>query len=187
MKDKILDAALTLVAREGWTDLSFQEIANLAEVPLAEVYEHFPQKSAFLLALNEKVDRFVLKQAEELSEESGITPRERLFDLSLTRLDALFPYKNALAHIYKDLWFDPLSVLTLAPGFMTSLEWMLQASGLGISDCYGKVRIKALGTIYFLSLKTWLEDDSEDTSKTMAFMDTQMTRAESLFPQIWKG
>jgi AcrR family transcriptional regulator len=46
--DRIVDAALGLIARRGWRNLSLAAVASEANLPVLEVYRHFPSKIAIL-------------------------------------------------------------------------------------------------------------------------------------------
>jgi AcrR family transcriptional regulator len=49
--DAILNAAKTLIAQKGSAQLKIQDIANLAGVTPASIYQYFPSKNAITLAL----------------------------------------------------------------------------------------------------------------------------------------
>lgn len=49
-KDKILAEAITLFAQKGYAGLSMRHLAQAAEVSVAAIYHHFPDKEALYLA-----------------------------------------------------------------------------------------------------------------------------------------
>jgi AcrR family transcriptional regulator len=63
-RDAILEAALAIIAREGFHHASVAEIAGTARVSRATVYQYFADKRAILRALADRVARGVIETAE---------------------------------------------------------------------------------------------------------------------------
>ncbi|WP_158285754.1 TetR/AcrR family transcriptional regulator [Pseudohoeflea suaedae] len=55
--DDILKAAMELVGEKGIAALTMREIANTAGIPLASVYQYFPNRSAVIATLYQEVSR----------------------------------------------------------------------------------------------------------------------------------
>ena len=66
-------------------------------VTLADFRDAFPSKGAVLAGFSRRIDRAVLAQdSDELADES---PRERLFDMLMRRLEAMAPYREGLREV----------------------------------------------------------------------------------------
>src|SRR5207245_3134218 len=126
--DKIIDAALVLVATEGWRHLSLVAVAAAAELPIGQIYRLFGSKQAILLGLYRRVDEAVL--AEPPQAEPDERPRDRLFDLLMRRFDALSPYKPAIEVLRRELLADPVTALCAGGSLMRSVRWMLAAADI---------------------------------------------------------
>jgi AcrR family transcriptional regulator len=63
-RDAILEAALAIIAREGFHRASVAEIAGTAHVSRATVYQYFADKRDILRALADRVARRVIETAE---------------------------------------------------------------------------------------------------------------------------
>lgn len=176
--DRILDAALKLAGEMRWRDVSMEMIAGESGATLARVYELFPSKAAVLNAFIRRTDQAVM--AGHDFEDASEPVRERLLDVLMRRLDALAPHKDAVASITRDLGRDPAALLCSAPAFMNSMAWSLEAAGVSSSGLPGLARVKGLAAIYLGALRIWLRDDTEDQSVTMAHIDKNLKRAESL-------
>ena len=98
----------------------------------------------------------------------------------MRRFDALDPYKDAVATVAFDQARDPLSALASACQLRRSMALMLEAAGLAAGGARGVLRIKGLALVYLASLRVWLKDESADKARTMAALDKQLRRAESL-------
>src|SRR5437879_1600189 len=104
---RLLDAALAVIARDGWQRTSFAAIAAEAGIDFAQLYARFPDRSHIVRAMMARADAAVLA-AQRAGEASGEeSPRDRLFDVLMRRFDALEPMKPALRAIAKS-WTDPL-------------------------------------------------------------------------------
>lgn len=177
-KTRLIEAAMRLAAERGWRELSFGEIADEAKLPLAEALTVAGSKTALLEAFARQIDAQVLAEGG-LGETEG-PARDRLFDVLMRRLDALLPYRDAIAEILRDLAADPLSAVASLPGLSRSMAWMLEAAGLDSGGLRGLARINALSLIYLATLRVWLRDETADLAKTMAALDRHLRRAESL-------
>lgn len=176
--DRILDAALDLAGGMRWRDVSMEMIADESGATLARVYELFPSKAALLNGFIRRTDRAVLAghDFDDVSE----PVRERLLDVLMRRLDALAPHKDAVASITRDIGRDPGGLLCAGPAFMNAMAWSLEAAGVGSSGLSGLARVKGLAAIYLGALRVWLRDDTQDLSVTMAYLDKNLKRAESM-------
>ena len=90
----LISLAFQLVAERGRCRFSFTELARRAGIPLARVCDELPDRAALLRGLGRRLDAQML--GLELAELDGMTPRERVFELVMRRLDAMAPYKDGL-------------------------------------------------------------------------------------------
>lgn len=174
-EDRLVDAALSLTARQGWRDTGMGEIAAEAGLPLAEAYAACPSKLAVLAVFHRRIDRAALAGGAADSDEP---PRDRLFDVLMRRFDALRPHKAALRVILRDGVGDPLALLGL-PALLQSMGWMLEAAGISAAGWRGRLRANLLAGLYLSVLRVFLRDDSADLTQTMAALDRRLRRAES--------
>ncbi|TQV83557.1 TetR family transcriptional regulator [Denitrobaculum tricleocarpae] len=172
----IVDTAMNLARDEGWRDLSLADIAAAAKLPLSQVYGVYSSKQAILGGFNRMVDAQVI--ADEEGESSEEPAKDRLFDVVMRRLDALAPYKEALAVIAQDQMRDPLAAACSAKRLSRSMATMLEAAQLSSDGFRGMVRVKALSGVYLATLKIWFKEEAEDLPKTMAALDKYLTKVD---------
>lgn len=175
-KPDILDTALKLVGERGWRDVQLGEIADAANVSLADLHRRYHSKRAILVAFIRRIDEAVLAGGVEADPDE--TPRDRLFEILMRRFDALTPYKPAIAALSRELPRDPATALALAPVFAESMSWMLAAAGLSPQGLRALATTKGLMAVWAATLRVWLEDDSPDMAQTMAALDRNLGRAE---------
>ena len=126
-RDRIVAAALRLAGTRGWRELSLGEIAGEAGIPLAELRREFQSKGQMLAAFSRAVDQAVL---EKFATPSADAARDRLFDVLLTRFEAMQPYKPALRRIRADLGRSFGEALAQLRPALKSQYWMLAAAGI---------------------------------------------------------
>ena len=177
-RDRILDASLACAARDGWAGTTLRSVAGEAGVSLADLHGHFRSRPALVAGLLDRADRRVL--ADDAPADTGESPRDRLFDVLMRRFDALQPHRDGVAAVAWDLIRDPLALACMAPRFMRSMDWMLEAAGISASGPCGRLRAKGLAAVYLQVFRVWARDDSADMAKTMAALDRALKRAEGL-------
>lgn len=181
MKEDVFKACLSLIEKEGWKNFSFAKAAQDSGLPLSAFHDTFSCPTDVMAHLFRKIDGEVLKNLD-LSE--GLSPRDALFEILMARFDAAAPYKSILKSFWQDWILSPEEAPALASQGFSSMAWMLEAAGLDNRGLKGLLRIQGLTTLYLLTLRTWLSDDSPDLGKTMAFLDKGLARAERLAPLL---
>jgi AcrR family transcriptional regulator len=180
-RDRIIIASLQLAETQGWRDLSLGAIAQQANVPLAELAPHFKSKAEILAAFSEAVDRAVI---ERFAHPGGDVPRDRVFDVILTRFELLAPYKAALRRIRADLRRDSGAALAQLGPALRSQYWMLAAAGISGEGGAGMMRVNGMLRMYNAVFEEWLNDEDPGMARTMAMLDRRLRRAEAAVKRV---
>lgn len=178
IRAKTIDAAMAIAAEGGWRRASLRDIAERAGVPLSALHARMPCKTAILAEVVRSADREV--RGRDLGFEAEDTPRDRLFEVLMSRFEALAPHRQGVAGLVRDLPGDPLSGLLLAPTLLTSMATMLEAAGIAGFGPFGLLRAQGLAAVWLATLRVWLDDETPDQSRTMAALDRNLRRAERL-------
>ncbi len=184
-KDALINAALVLAARDGWRHVTMAAIAEEAGLSLAEALTAFADKNEVLAGFLWRVDQAVLAGGNKA--DVGETPRDRLFDILMRRLDALTPHKAGLAAVLCDLRREPMSALCHLSRLNGSMRMMLDAVSINSSGPCGALRAKGLAVIYANTLRVWLDDEGSDQAATMAALDRGLIQAERLMRLFLPG
>jgi AcrR family transcriptional regulator len=174
--DRLVNAALRLIARHGWRRLSMAAIATEADLPILTVYRTFPSKPAILCAFSRRIDEIVL--AAPLDAGPDERPRDRVFDLLMRRFDALRAHRDAFEVLGRELLADPAAALVLGVALLRSMAWMLEAADVGTDGLRGVAAVKLTAGAYAATLRVWLRDDTPDLAPTMAALDQRLRRIE---------
>ncbi len=176
-RGKIVDALMELAGERRFEEISLRDICKAAGVSLADFRDAFPSKGAVLAGLSRRIDRAVLAQdSSELADES---PRERLFDILMRRLEAMAPYREGLREATAWLRRDPAAALAMNQTVVSSMRFMLEAAGIEVEGgAAGAVKLQGLALAWARIVAVWLDDDDPGRSKTMAELDRELTRGE---------
>ena len=175
-RERIIDAALALIARDGWHRLAMAAIAAEAGLPILNLYRSFPSKIAILCAFFRRIDEAVLALPVEV--EIDERPRDRVFDLLMRRFDTLQPYRGAIEVLGRELPADPLATMAAGAGLLRSMAWMLEAAGIAADGLGGIVAVNLTASAYMRTLREWLRDDTVDLAPTMAALDRRLRGIE---------
>jgi|SRR6187200_651 AcrR family transcriptional regulator len=175
-RERVMQAFLALLAEQPIERIGLADIAARAEVSLAELRGEFSTPLAIFAAHVKELDRKVLAEIDpELDEES---PRERLFDVLMRRLELLAPHKQAIRSLLRSAPRNPPLALALNGLAVRSQQWMLTAAGIGASGPTGMIRAQGLAVLFTQVLRTWVDDDDPGLSRTLAALDRELARGQ---------
>lgn len=177
-ENDLLKTAFAVIEEHGWRGFSLTEVARRADVPLARVYAELPTRNAVLTALGRRLDETML--AIEPSELDDLSPRERVFELIMRRLDAMAPFKAGLRVLGREAGLE-LDVLGCGCGNVgRAVGWLVDASGARLGCVRRAGAVPVLALVYARVVNVWLQDDTADLSRTLAELDKRLQQAESV-------
>lgn len=177
MESKQLDQALVAAvfsqaALRGWADVNIAEAARDADLPLDRVRARFPGRGAVLLRFGVLADQAALAAGS-----NEPSPRERLFDMVMSRFDALQQNRAGILQLLQALRTDPATSLLLYGATLRSMKWLLDGAGIPSTGIVGGLRVHGLLALWLYALRAWEDDESPDLSATMAAVDRGLDRA----------
>jgi AcrR family transcriptional regulator len=180
VRDRVTDAFIQLLAEKPIEEIGLGEIARNAGVSLAELRASFDSTLAVLAAHVRRIDQQVLAgEDRDLAEES---PRERLFDVLMRRIELLDPHKDAVRSLLRSCRRDPVLALALNGLAVLSQQWMLTAADIPAHGPVGAVRAQGTALLFASVLRVWVNDDDPGHARTMAALDRALARG-----QRWSG
>lgn len=95
-KDRIFNAALAILTKEGFESLSMRRVANACKISSTKIYSYFENKDHIYFSVME--NSFInLRRKMEEAYLKGSTPEERLVNV----IDAIFDYAISKPHQYE--------------------------------------------------------------------------------------
>jgi AcrR family transcriptional regulator len=179
---RVIDAFLTLLAEHDYAAVSLGMIAGRAGITLGELRTAFDGKTAILAAFARSIDRQVLDGIDpQMADE---TPRERLFDVLMRRIDALVPHKAAIRTLNRALRADPALALDWFPIALRTHLWMLTAAEIDTAGLRGALAARGAVIAFGRVVRVWLDDEDPGMARTMAALDRELRRAESAMRRL---
>ena len=179
LNKNIISAALECAATDGWGKCSMADIADHAGISEDELRIIFPEKQDILAAFSRMVDEQVRENMSG-GVDAELTHRDILFDVMMERFDILNDYRDGLIAVLEAVKCDPKMAVGGIPQIGRSMADMLSVAEIDASGLFGAMKATGLMAVYFDTLRTWKNDDSPDMGKTMAALDKNLERAESV-------
>lgn len=174
-RDKAIAAFMELLSGESFEDIGLAEVAGRAGIKLSQLRAEFGSTLAILGAHIKQIDAEVLDGGDaDLAEE---TPRDRLFDVLMRRLELLGPYKDAIRSLMRSARRNPGLALALNALAVRSQNWMLEAASIDASGPRGALRSQGAALMFARVTSVWIDDDEEGLDRTMAALDRGLASA----------
>ncbi len=167
-----VDALMALVAEQGWRSVELPAVAQRAGMSLADLRDLFPSKGAMLAAFGRMLDREVLEGSNP--DLIGEPAHERVFDLMMRRIDAMKPYKPALAQIRRAMRADLASAAALNQAALNSWRYLLASIDIAVEDKLGLLKVQGAVLVFARTFDAWLDDADPSMAKTMAVLDREL-------------
>lgn len=175
----LVRAAFDLGAQQGWRRVTVGSAARHGGLDLDRARRSFACTGMILVRFGRLADMHALHGAM-----NDGPVRDRLFDVLMRRIDFLQQHRDGVIALMRHAPTDPLLALWLAKANLVAMGWMLEGAGISSSGLRGAVRKRGLLAVWGWTLRTWLRDESEDLSPTMAALDQALTRAEQAANQF---
>lgn len=181
-KQKILDTFLGLLSEHPYEEVSLPLIAETAKVKLSDMRAAYSSKLKLVAAFLEQIDRQVLDERD--ADMGDQPPRDRLFDILMTRIDALAGHKQAVRALYRAARKDPALALDFNALEVRSQKWMLIAAGIDVSGVKAAVVAQGLVIAFARVVDVWLDESDEGMPRTMARLDKELDRGSTFMKRL---
>ncbi len=181
-RQKILETFLGLISEHPYEEVSLQLVAEKAKVKLSDMRSTFASKADLVAAFAEKVDTAVLDERDE--DMGDQPPRDRLFDVLMTRIDALAEHREAVRALHAAARKDPALALEFNRIEARSQKWMLIAAGIEVSGVKARIVAQGLAVAFSRVVSVWLDEEDEGMPRTMSKLDSELDRGSSFMERL---
>lgn len=175
---RLADAALKLLAKTAWPELTLVAVAGSARVPPRELQAMASSKPALLGLILHRIGAEV---AVRYRPEPG-SAHDRLFEVAMCWFDVLVPQRLAVRALYDGLKRDPLTLVAARAGIVDAASWLLTLAEADTGPAL-PLRALALAAALARAVPVWLDDD-KDLTRTMACLDMDLTRADTILDRM---
>ena len=179
----ILDKIFSNIARDGWTKFSLLQFSKNQKISIQDLKSLFRNKDHVLERFSKMIDHKVESNID-IEEMKSTSNKDSLFELIMLRLEAMQTYKVALRNILSSAKEQPIILKKLSKNIINSLDFYLELSSYYDDTPVDFLKKNAIFFIYSLTFRVWLNDESDDLSKTMAELDKFLSMADKANEKI---
>ena len=178
-KFNLVKSSFNIIEKSGWKSFSFQKLSYAEKIPINEIKIFFKSEITILDEFSKMID-IKVEKSFDYEELTNTSVKDNLFELIMLRLEFMQPYRNALKSIKSSFKSDPLVAKSVAKNVMNSLDFYLELTNAFNDSFLDIFKKKSIFLIYSYIFMIWLEDDSDELSKTMSELDKLLTFSEKI-------
>ena len=178
-KFKLVKSSFNIIEKSGWKSFSLQKLSYAEKIPINEIKIFFKSEITILDEFSKMID-IKVEKSFDYEELTNTSVKDNLFELIMLRLEYMQPYRNALKSIKSSFKSDPLVAKSVAKNVMNSLDFYLELTNAFNDSFLDIFKKKSIFLIYSYIFMIWLEDESDELSKTMSELDKLLTFSEKI-------
>ena len=185
MKNKklLIKKSFELVSEIGWENFNLKLLAEKNKFELDDIKTIFKTKSSVLKEFSIMIDEEVVNSINQ-NDFIDNPVKDNLFEIIMMRFEKLKAYKNGILKILNSAKKNPLILKKVSRQLFSSLDFFLEVSNAKDNFLFDKFKLSALFLIYSYVFRIWLKDDSDEMSKTMAELDSLLSKSEIIVKKL---
>ena len=182
-KNKIINSSFQMIEKVGWESFSLLSLSKILKISESKLKLIYKDKESILIGFSRMIDEKV-DSAIVLEDFKGSTVKDNLFELIMLRLEIMLPYRDALKLILFSKKIKSKTIKSISQNIINSLDFYLDLSGSYCDEKYDFLKKYPTFVIYMSTCKEWLNDSSDDLSKTMSYLDRALDFSSELKDKI---
>jgi len=185
LKIGILNQSLDLAEEVGWSNLTFQDLANRMKISLAEIRLHYRDFNAVADAWFENAIQTMLEPLPRAFYQRPAP--ERLHILMMRWFDALAPHRNVTAQIINQKLYPahPHHWVPMVFDLSRTIQWLRDTARLTAKGRRRQLEEVGLSTLFIFTLAVWTRDNSFNQDKTREFLKRRLERSDRMMVCLW--
>lgn len=182
MRKQILDTALAIANKQGWEQLTLQQIATTMGISLADIYQQYRTKDDLVDAWFDRANAAMLSAPIS----ADLPASARLQQAIQQWLAALSPYHKVTGQmlLYK---LEPGHIHLQLGGILRisrTVQWLREAAGLTASGLARVGQELALSSMFVAVFIYWLNDNSAGQQRSLALLSKMLQQGHKL--ALWR-
>ena len=178
LKKKIENILLNLLLKKGFNEINIIDIQKKARISSKKFYKLFKTKEEIIASFFKRIDQTLERKIKKKS--LGTNVKDNLFEIFMTRLDLLYPYKKNLKNFYLSLQKQPNLFLKLYKSFFQSMENNLKLSQIVLDPLKKNLKVFIFSFLYLSIINEWFKEKSKNNEKVMAILDQRLSLIENI-------
>ena len=183
IENKYIKKGFDLINEIGWEKFSLEKLSTKEKIPINDLKVFFKCKNSIVDKFSRMIDKKIESKLR-IDDFKDSSKKDILFELIMMRFDEMEGYKGSLVKILDVSKNKPLLISIITKNVMNTMDFFLELSNSYNNYAFDFLKKNFLFFIYSITFKTWLSDDTEDLSKTMAELDKLLSTAENFQQKV---
>jgi len=167
----------------GWEEFSIEKLSTRESIPLNDLKLYFKCKYSIVDKFSRMIDKNIESKLR-IQDFKDSSKKDILFELIMMRFDEMEEFKSSLAKVLDASKNKPLLISIITKNVMNTMDFFLELSNSYNNYAFDVLKKNFLFIIYSITFKTWLSDNTNDLSKTMAELDKLLSTAENFQQKV---
>lgn len=178
LTEHLVEAALRAAEDGKWRGLTVAQLAQWANVDPDAAEALFGSRDDLLDAFARLTDERVVSALDD-EDFAEASPKERLLEVLMCRLDALAPHRAAVRAFGSEAQHCPTAAVRMFRRIHTSMGNVLDTADLAGSELERTLRATALTYVWIRTSRQWLiEEEDHGLDAVYAILDQELGRLE---------
>ena len=182
-ENKYIKKGFDLINDIGWEEFSLEKLSTKEKIPINDLKVFFKCKNSIVDKFSRMIDKNIESKLR-IEDFKDSSKKDILFELIMMRFDEMESFKGSLVKILDVSKNKPLLISIITKNVMNTMDFFLELSNSYNNYAFDILKKNFLFFIYSITFKTWLSDNTEDLSKTMAELDKLLSTAENLQQKV---
>ncbi len=178
LQKKVEDVFLKLLLKKSFHEIEITEIQKKTRISSKNFSQLFATKEEIMISFFKRIDKKVEKKIKKKG--LGNNFKDNLFEIFMTRIDLLHPYKKNLHNFYLSFQKEPNLFIKLYKSFFKSMENNLKLSRVNLEPIKKNLKIFIFSFLYLSIIYEWLKESSNNNEKVMASLDKRLSLIENI-------
>ena len=178
LKKRVEDIFLKLLLTKDFHEIEITEIQKKTKISSKKFFQMFKTKEDIIISFFRRIDQNLEKKIKKIG--LGNNVKDNLFEICMTRIDLLRPYKKNLHNFYLSFQKKPNLFIKLYKSFFKSMENNLKLSRINLEPVKKNLKVFIFSFLYLSIIYEWFKDNSNNNQKVMASLDKRLTLIENI-------
>ncbi len=183
IEKKYITKGFDLIKDIGWEAFSIEKLSVKENIPLNDLKVYFKCKYSIVDRFSKMIDKKIESKLR-IQDFNNSSKKDILFELIMMRFDEMEEFKRSLARVLDASKNKPLLISIITKNVLNTMDFFLELSNSYNNYAFDVLKKNFLFLIYSITFKTWLSDNTEDLSKTMAELDKLLSTAEDFQQKV---
>ena len=183
IEKKYIKKGFNLINDIGWDKFSVEKLSTKENIPVKDLKVIFKCKYSIVDKFSRMIDKSIESKLR-IQDFRDSSKKDILFELIMMRFDEMEEFKGSLAKVLDATKNKPLLISIITQNVMNTMDFFLELSNSYNNYAFDVLKKNFLFLIYSITFKTWLSDNTEDLSKTMAELDKLLSTAENFQQKV---